>query len=975
MSGQSWPGTPAGGQAASAQGGGVSMRPVLSLPNTDKQHDNAVQDAQLGISQVQAGISQRGEKRTESKNAFEFAAKLRDDYNQNTQVKAYEASWPMFIGAIKSSPNKAGDQLLVTAFAKLTDPTTGVLGGERKGVAEDSQSWVENQEAQLNGIMSSEGGVFSEKTRASLRSQLLQLMKQRNNAYNAQRVRYEADAKAYGIAPERVIGPHVGAGDTQLVQQVFSPDAAKSLGMAKSPEQRGGLPVGTGVQFGMDGGAGAGPFDRSAYIQKQFGITPDQETNTVAFWNQNAGNKALTPAAAKAWYQQNGIAAPDDGALGEMVQKAQAGSGFGPIDTSGPEQEYRARLQSRLDQQGFDPNSGASYADRFTQGALLGNFDELYGVQGAVGNLFDNKGVADGYVENRDTARLAQEQQRQAQGVPGQITEFVGGLAPGLMTGGEMTVANAAQTGAAMGGAAGFGYGEGLGGSVGGGITGAALGGVIGGVAQKGINTLVSRRAAMVPSEGADVIQAADRLNNQFGTKLQPLPADVGGPTSRAITGASAMTPLGVQPIVKGAENITAEAKLARDAIAGLAGTAQGIESAGGAALDGAVKFIKNSGTKVKALYTKAKSMGGSEAVDLVMARNVLDDNIAELEQIPGGTSGLARLKALRETLNKPYPVEGVKGMRTSLRDDFASDGLRGSDIERRVGLITDAAQQDIVDSLNRAGKSGAAKAYSDAAAAHKERVGIIDNILAPIIGAKGDAPKSGEQIMTAIGTATKQNNVRLGKFLSALPAEDANTVRATLISRLGYSSKGTQNAEGDAFSLPQFLTHWNDITKEAKTTLFGGELRAALDDLAKVAQGTKEAQRFENVSRTGNVVATLATGGLLVQATSHPLYTIAGLAAQYGLGHLMASPRFARWLARVPTDSAAMPGYVAKLSNIAAADSAIAADALGLQRQLHQAFGNGRGLPSSQVPLRAAAQTPGGQADAEKTKTAAVQR
>lgn len=964
MSGQAWPGQEVSGPAPSV--GGSSIRPVISVPNTDQQHDNSVQDAQLDLSRTQTGLSATNSAREAHSAQIGNAATLRQGYEAIQPVKEYRAVLPSLMSGLKANPDATGDNTLLYAYAKIMDPGSVVRESEQASAA-GGASVFDNTVANLKKQFGVEGGgALSPDVRQRLKRDLNARAVEIYRTYLLQRQRFAADAKAYGINPARVIGPD----DFDAVRPQYE-KAFKSVfgGKANEPEQRGGLPVGTEVQFGAPP---EGPFDREAYLKQNFGITPDQETNAVAFWNQNRGNKALTPDAARAWYQKNGIQPPADEALGKMVKDAQDGSNFGPIDTSGPEQAYRARLQANLDKRGFDPNSGASYADRFTQGGLLGNFDEIYGVQGAVGNLFGNKGVADGYIENRDTARLAMERDREAQGVPGYAAEFAGSLVPALLTGNPSSAGEAAVQGAALGATAGFGYGEGLGGSVTGAVTNAIGGAALGAGAQKGMNALAARSTARAPTEGAQVIGAADRLNDTLGTNIQPLPADVGGPATRAMTGASAMTPLGVQPIVHAAENVTAEAKAARDAIAGLAGPAQELETTGESGLNGAMKYIKQSRAKVTALYTKARSLGGAQAVDLTNARGVLDRNIAELEQVPGGGPGLAKLKALREELNHPYPVEGVKGMRTALRDEFASTGLRGSDLERRVTQITDAAEQDIVDSLSAAGKKGAAKAYAEAAAAHKERVGIIDNVLSPIIGAKGDAPKSGEQIMATITAMTKQNNSKLGKFLAALPAEDAATVRATLISRLGHASNGTQNAAGDAFSLPQFLTHWNAMTPGAKATLFGGELRAALDDLATVAGGTKAAQRFENVSKTGNVVATLATGGLLTQAANHPIATILGVSAQYGLGKLLASPRFARWVAKVPSNSAAVPSYIGKLSNIAAADSVIAGDALGLQRQLQRAFGNAQGSPAGLVPLRAAAQSPADQEGAGKTNTAA---
>src|SRR5690606_34435241 len=132
------------------------------------------------------------------------------------------------------------------------------------------------------------------------------------------------------------------------------------------------------------------------------------------------------------------------------------------------------------------------------------------------------------------------------------------------------------------------------------------------------------------------------------------------------------------------------------------------------------------------------------------------------------------------------------------------------------------------------AGKTEAAQAWTAASAEARKRLQVIDNVLAPIIGKRGDAPRSGEQIMKAIDGLSRTNNARLAQFIKALPAEESAAVRATVIGRLG-----TKNAEGTDFTLGQFLSQWEKMTPGAKRTMFGGELTEALDKLATVAGGT----------------------------------------------------------------------------------------------------------------------------------------
>jgi hypothetical protein len=216
-----------------------------------------------------------------------------------------------------------------------------------------------------------------------------------------------------------------------------------------------------------------------------------------------------------------------------------------------------------------------------------------------------------------------------------------------------------------------------------------------------------------------------------------------------------------------------------------------------------------------------------------------------------------------------------------------------------------------------------------------RERLSTIERVIEPIIG-KADAPRSGEEIVAALQRAGKGNAIRLGKFIDTLPSEESGMVRATIINQMGRAGDGAQNAAGDAFSLAKFLTDYNKLTPSAKVTIFGAEGRAALDDLAIVASGTKAAQQYANHSNTGGVVGNLMTMGSATGGLPTFLTTIA---AQYGLGRLLASPRVARWIARAPRTGLSGPAYIERLSRIARAEPAIANEVLQLQQRLTDAF------------------------------------
>lgn len=914
-------------------------QPVISLPDPDKEADNARADAALGNSTTQTNIAVRGEQRDVAKTAFQQTQDLRKAYEAAPEVKNYRVVVPQLMDALKTPADASGDNALLYAYSKIMDPASVVRESETEGAAAGASA-IDQAVTTLKRQFGIEGGgLLAPEIRDGLRRQALARVQQMGRIYRAQRQRYAGDADAYGIDPARVIGPD----DFDPYLPQFNEYMKRQQGSVKDPTTADIYR--DGARFGGDGlnPNDGGPFDRERYLRENYGLTGDMEARVSAFWSRNSGNPNLTPQAVAAWYQQNGIPVPDVAQLEQTIataRKLAPGTEWGAIDTSAAEKAYRERLRSDLQKEGFDPTSGGAYGARAIRGAEMGLTDEIEGVGGALSALFNNRGVADGYRLERDKVREAYAQMEAQQGALGTAAELGGGLigALAIPSGAARGIDALARQGAAQGAVAGFGYGEGAGGSIGGSISGAGIGMVGGALFGKAGDMLAARaanRATQPLSDGGEVIAAADRLNSQFGTEIAPLPADVGGPTTRRLTGAAAQLPLAAGSIVRSGQNVSDEAAKALDAISGLAGTPGTREAAGEAALTGAQKFIKTSRNKVNALYAKAKALGGTEPVDLAEARKVLDQEIADLQGVPGGSKVLEKIQNLRADLDGQFPVQGVRQLRTEWRDEFIKDNLRGSNLERIVNRALDAADQDITNSLNVAGKGDAARAYAEAAAAHKERVQVIDQVLAPIIGSKGDAPRSVEQVLSALETATKTNGGRLGKFLSSLPPEDAATVRGTLVQELGRANPGAQNATGDAFSLGTFLTNWNKLSGPAKSQMFGGETRAALEDLARVAQGTKEAQRFANSSNTGSVVGGVALGANLAGLLAEPFTATASLIGQFGAGKLLASPKFARWLAKMPSNPAMAEKHVRALSKIAANDNAIAADLAGLQREL----------------------------------------
>lgn len=168
---------------------------------------------------------------------------LSNAYKSDKGVQVYEASMPIYVAALRTKPNTMGDRNLVTYAAKLTDPTTGVLNGEREGysqaaaIADRLDTFIKKQ---LAG-----GGDLTAQQRKYVRDELTQLLLARNAAYNLVREDAAARAKDLNVNPKNVIGTHAGKPYKTLLrsydaemgiidQKAITPRLAPETGDAKT---------------------------------------------------------------------------------------------------------------------------------------------------------------------------------------------------------------------------------------------------------------------------------------------------------------------------------------------------------------------------------------------------------------------------------------------------------------------------------------------------------------------------------------------------------------------------------------------------------------------------------------------------------------------------------------------------------------------------------------------------------------------
>jgi hypothetical protein len=476
----------------------------------------------------------------------------------------------------------------------------------------------------------------------------------------------------------------------------------------------------------------------------------------------------------------------------------------------------------------------------------------------------------------------------------------------------------------------------------GGELAGNALGGLAGYGVAGGANALANTVRSGAPN-------ALARDAAHLGVDM--LPADAGGPVAKAITTGAKASPFSVAPIVKASQGHQAQMAEAAGRIAESQGKVVTTDQAGLSIRNAAERYTKETAQRASRLYDRASEAAKGVLIKPTQTLAKLDEYIARVKNDPAAPdSAAAELQTFRDKIANGVNVAGLRDARTRLSQGVYDGKLRSGQDKGMWKDILGDLSTDIQSGLVASGKQDAASMFKTADAYWKGRVDHIDEVLQPVLG-KG---KGGEEVVKAVESMARGSsggNARLSRLLANMKPEEAGQVRATIIDRIGKATPGAQSADGDAFSASTFLTNWNKMTPQAKGSLFSdGGLRKDLDALANLSEKMKQSQAMANHSNTG--LGAMSNVGLQgAFALTHPVFAAIAIGGQYITGKLMASPGFARLLAR----TAKMPPEAAgrtltqQLGVMAAREPLIANDARSLQQYLSQSL--------AQSPTRAAAQ------------------
>ena len=366
------------------------------------------------------------------------------------------------------------------------------------------------------------------------------------------------------------------------------------------------------------------------------------------------------------------------------------------------------------------------------------------------------------------------------------------------------------------------------------------------------------------------LLAAAERQN------VRLMPADVGGPGIQGFTAGAGQSIMGRGPITEAAEATTEGIQLAAQRAADATGVVKSPFEIGLQLKDAAKSFATLTSQRGGRLYDKVKDQAEGLVFRPLNAAKTIDREIDFLRKKNDPTDPLLRyLEDKRAQLSTTggFDYDGAKQILSDLKTDYRvkDDLLRVTTAKDTLGRVARAMEDDVTGTMVKSGKENAASAFKTANAYWRQRVETLDDALQPIIGPDA-TPERILDSVNAMARGGKGGVQRLVRVINSLPEDDRGSIRATIVDRLGRAKPGAQDVGGEVFSPAEFMTNWNKMSPEAKVALFGRDkkLTQALNDIALLADNTKQAQRFVNQSQTAgaqnyaNLFNVMAGAGVL---------------------------------------------------------------------------------------------------------------
>lgn len=244
-----------------------------------------------------------------------------------------------------------------------------------------------------------------------------------------------------------------------------------------------------------------------------------------------------------------------------------------------------------------------------------------------------------------------------------------------------------------------------------------------------------------------------------------------------------------------------------------------------------------------------------------------------------------------------------LKELRSRVGSMLSDSELISDAPRRQLKQLYAGLSSDMKNAVDTTGNKGAINAFNRANAYTRAGHQRIDDLLQPIIN-----KTSPEKMFQAALSGSKEGDTMIHGVMQSLPPAQQKILASTILKKLGQAPAGAQGGQGGDFMVSTYLKNWNNLSPEAKRSLFsrwGPKFVQNLDTIAKTADDIQKGGRaYANPSGTG-VALTLqhTVGGAVLLAIAGQIKLAAAVAIESttsnATARLMTNPRFVAWLAR----------------------------------------------------------------------------
>ena len=789
------------------------------------------------IESAREGREVRGEARdvrAEQRQISEFESKkfgeLTGRYEGDEVVKRYPTVLrsydTMLAVASRPNPSKADDNLLITLFSKMKDPTTGVLGGEFE-TSKDVQSLFEKYKTDLQGLYDPNAGFVSPDARKKFIRAAEQLFASERFGYDATRNRYKqlAESSYYRLDPNAVLGPDFGEAYYPKIESSYQklfPETATGE-PSETPAPR--LQVAEGEAFSTEADFKRRQDSAEAWSKTQ-GLPFDQALMQFNTEMQAKGYGEVAPKTIEVlqWYEQN--------------RPGNRGAVQWDLPVTGV-------------REGGAPGQLEAAASGLFTGGTAGLAEELV-------NVFDPVAAA----------KLEAAKQFAREEYPGTTLagEVVGGvispitrLIPAAPLGAPTSEAikRAAMQGAVYGGLAGAGEAApdaGLVERIPGAVLGATVGGAAGAASERYITPAVTEFTERF------IAPTASRLITPSAQQAIPSAEQAGIPliTSDIVRpqtwfGKWVQETLEKTPIL-GTGGARASQKEAREAaITKLYDDF----NAGTAELDDVTRdFLKVRGEQIGALTRQKNEVFNKVAgspVDVTDTLAIIDNGIARFGGLQSYQTLTNKLQAFRNDLTSG-DITQIELTRKAIGDALSDDTLKpvSTELKNIVQDIYPALRQDMGRHIQKFGDPGDFAKWRSANEKLSDFATDLEDSTIKRVLAKGTV--TAKEAQALLSSKDRKTTARL---FDSLSDEGKRNARGVIIQDLIEKAGGIEN-----LSPAKFTRLLNDSRKKIGVAFEPAEAER-LTGLLRALQFTRRADQAGVTTATGQALIPLLVGGL----------------------------------------------------------------------------------------------------------------